>query len=105
MTAASLPPSSRSTGVRLSAAAVMTARPVETPPVNDTKVTPGCATSCRPSSGPGPESTFTTPGGNAAANSASTVSTVSGHVGGTFTTVVLPAASAGPSLVIETATG
>ena len=48
---------------------------------------------------------MTTPGGSAAANSATTRSTVSGHVGGTLTTVVLPAASAGPSFVIATATG
>src|SRR3954452_21322668 len=105
MTAASLPPSSSSAGVRFSAAAAMTARPVATPPVNDTRSVPGWATRRLPSSGLGPDNTLTTPAGNAAANSASTVSTASGHVGGTLTTVVLPAASAGPSFVIETATG
>src|SRR4051812_30289764 len=105
MTAASLPPSSSSTGVRCSAAAAITARPVDTPPVNDTRSTPGCATSRRPRSGCGPDSTLTTPGGSASANSANTCNTVSGQVGGTLTTVVLPAASAGPSFVIATATG
>src|SRR4051794_12188092 len=104
-TAASLPPSSSSTGVSWSAAALMTARPVDVPPVNETRSIPGCATSRRPRSGLGPESTLTTPGGSVAANSASTRSTVNGQVGGTLTTVVLPAASAGPSFVIETATG
>src|SRR3954470_5343946 len=105
MIAASLPPSSSSTGTSRCAAAAMTALPVVTPPVKEMTSTPQCATSALPSSAPGPESRLTTPGGSAAANDVSTVSTVSGTVGGTLTTVVLPAASAGPSFVIETATG
>ena len=41
----------------------MTARPVGTPPVNETMSTPRWATSASPKLGPGPLTAFTTPGG------------------------------------------
>ena len=79
----------------------MTARPVGTPPVNETMSTPGWATRASPSSGPGPLTALTTPGGSASAMAAATASTAPGQVGGAFTTTVFPASSAGSSLVAE----
>src|SRR6185312_906909 len=105
MIAASLPPSSSSTGVSRAAAAAITARPVATPPVRDTTSMPGCVTSACPNSTPGPESMLTTPGGNAAANAAPNFSGVSGHVGGTLSTAVLPADSAEANFIIVTESG
>ena len=86
-------------------AAAMTARPVGTPPVNDTMSTPGWDTSISPSSGPGPLTAFTTPGGRASAIAAATASTAPGQVGGAFTTTVLPASRAGSTLLPSTETG
>src|SRR5580704_16151270 len=86
MIAASLPPSSSTTGRTAPDAAAITARPVGTPPVNDTMSTPGCDTSISPSSGPGPLTAFTTPGGSASASAAAAASTAPGQVGGVFTT-------------------
>ena len=105
MMAASLPPSSSTTGRTAPDAAAITARPVGTPPVNDTMSTPGCDTSISPSSGPGPLTAFTTPGGKASASAAATASTAPGHVGGAFTTTVLPARRAGSTLLPSTDTG
>ena len=79
--AASLPPSSSTTGRTTLEAAAITARPVGTPPVNDTMSTPGCDTSISPSSGPEPLTAFTTPGGKASANAAATASTAPGAGG------------------------
>src|SRR5579863_7396485 len=103
--AASLPPSSSTTGRTARAAAAITARPVGTPPVNDTMSTPGWDTSISPSSGPGPLTAFTTPGGRASAMAAATASTAPGQVGGAFTTTVLPASRAGSTLLPSTDTG
>jgi hypothetical protein len=103
--AASLPPSSSTTGRTALDAAAITARPVGTPPVNDTMSTPGCDTSIAPSSGPGPLTAFTTPGGKASANAAATARTAPGQVGGAFTTTVLPASKAGSTLLPSTDTG
>ena len=103
--AASLPPSSSTTGRTALDAAAITARPVGTPPVNDTMSTPGCDTSISPSSGPGPLTAFTTPGGRASASAAATASTAPGQVGGAFTTTVLPASRAGSTLLPRTDTG
>src|ERR1700761_2510963 len=105
MIAASLPPSSSRIGVSRGAAAAITARPVATPPVSEMTSTPGWVISAWANSVPGPESTFTTPGGSAAANAAPSCSAASGQVGGTLTTVVLPAASADDSLVMVSASG
>src|SRR5271169_4334068 len=103
--AASLPPSSRTTGRTAFDAAAMTARPVGTPPVNDTMSTPGCDTSIPPISGPGPLSAFTTPGGRASASAAATAKTAPGQVGGALITTVFPARRAGKTLLPSTDTG
>jgi hypothetical protein len=105
MMAASLPPSSSNTGVSRGAAAAITARPVATPPVSEMRSMPGWVTSAWASSLPGPASTFTTPGGSAAASAPASSSATSGQVGGTLTTVVLPAVSADVSFVIVSASG
>jgi len=105
MIAASLPPSSSSTGVRRGAAAAITARPVATPPVSEMRSTPGWVTSAWASSAPGPASTFTTPGGSAAASAPASCSAASGQLGGTLITVVLPAVRAEASFVIVSARG
>jgi hypothetical protein len=83
----------------------MTARPVGTPPVNETMSTPGWATRAWPSSGPGPFTAFTTPGGRASARAAATARTAPGQVGGAFTTTVFPVSRAGNSLLPITDTG
>src|SRR6202023_2661538 len=101
----SFPPSSSTTGRVVEAAAAMTACPVATPPVNDTMSTPGWATSAAPSAASGPLTTFSTPGGNVRAMAAATSRTAPGHVGGAFTTTVLPARSAGRILLAMTDTG
>src|ERR1700681_1195009 len=103
--AGSLPPSSSTTGRTAPEAAAITARPVGTAPVNETMETPGCDTSISPSSGPGPLTAFTTPGGNASASAAATASTAPGQVGGAFPTTVFPARSAGSTLLPRTDTG
>src|SRR3954447_22221172 len=103
--AASLPPSSSNSGVSLSAAAAITARPVAGPPVSEMTSIPGCVTNAWPRSMPGADSTFTTPGGSAAANAALNCSAASGTVGGSLTTAVLPAVSADVSFAIITAIG
>src|ERR1700730_9336927 len=105
MIAASLPPSSNNTGVSRGAAAAMTARPVAGPPVSEMRSMPGWVTSAWASSMPGAASTFTTPGGSAAANAAPNSSAASGQVGGSLTTAVLPAVSADDSLVMVSASG
>lgn len=105
MIAASLPPSSSNTGVSRAAAAAMTARPVTTPPVSEIRSTPGWVTNAWARSLPGPASTFTTPGGSAAASAPASCSAASGHVGGILTTAVLPAVRADVSFVIVSASG
>jgi hypothetical protein len=65
----------------------------------------GAVPSACASSMPGAASTFTTPGGSAAANAAPNCSAASGTVGGSLTTAVLPAVSADVSFVIITASG
>ena len=103
--AASLPPSSSTTGRVVAAAAAMTACPVPTPPVNDTMSTPGWPTSAAPRAASGPFTTLSTPGGSTAAMAAATSSTVPGHDGGALTTTVSPASSAGSTLLAMTETG
>ena len=69
--------------------------PVSTEPVSDTMFTSSCSTSAAPTSLP-PVTTLSTPlGRNSAAISAS-LTVVIGVVGAGFSTIVLPAASAGP---------
>src|SRR3954453_9849494 len=61
-----LPPSSRLTRARWSAAPFITSLPVDVAPVNATLSTPGCATSGAPASSPKPVTTLKTPGGKPA---------------------------------------
>ena len=72
MTAADLPPSSRTTGRRRSPQAVAIARPPPRLPVNVTKSTPGCPTRYAPASTP-PLTMLTTPSGRPAAATASAI--------------------------------
>ena len=58
-----LPPSSSATFLTSSAAARMIARPVASPPVNDTRSTSGADTSAAPTLAPAPSTRLTTPAG------------------------------------------
>src|SRR5580692_9612400 len=103
--AASLPPSSSTTGRVVRAAVAITACPVLTPPVKDTMSTPGWPTSAAPRAASGPLTTLRMPGGNASAIAAATSNTVAGQVGGALTTTALPARRAGSALLAITDTG
>ena len=92
---ADLPPSSKVSGVSVSAAAAITSRAVAQPPVNDTLSMPGWRTSASPAAAP-PTTTLSTPGGSPASSASSAKrSAPNGAISGGFTTTVLPAASAG----------
>ena len=94
-TTGALPPSSRCTRLRSSAAARATSVPARTEPVIETIAGTGCLTSSRPVSR-SPVITLKTPGGkNSDAISASS-SVEAGVVSDGLSTTVLPAASAGP---------
>ena len=89
----SLPPSSRLTGVSVSAACAITFFPVATEPVNITTST--SSTSAAPVS-PRPVATLKTPCGSPHSVSISAISSeVSGVTSEGFRTTALPAASAG----------
>ena len=60
---ADLPPSSSVTRLMVPAAPCMIPRPTSVEPVKAILATPGCSTSRRPTTRPGPASTLTTPGG------------------------------------------
>ena len=91
-----LPPSSRWTRFKVSAAVFITVWPVWLEPVRLTIRSSGCSTNACPVS-LSPVITLTTPAGipASAVNSAS-FSVVNGVVGAGFKTTVQPAASAGP---------
>jgi len=95
-TTGALPPSSRWTRLRESAAARMTALPVVTSPVMETIATSGCDERAAPALSPWPVTTFSTPGGSRSAASSARRRAVSGVSSDGFSTTVLPAASAGP---------
>ena len=71
--------------------------PVVTSPVSDTIETFGCATSDAPQCSPSPVITLNTPGGKMSATSSAIFSAVSGVSSLGLSTIVLPAASAGPT--------
>ena len=72
--------------------------PVASPPVNEIRSTPRCATSACPTVPPRPSSRFSTPGGTSASSNSPTSATVDNGVSSLgLMTVVLPAASAGAS--------
>ena len=81
-------------------------RPTAVEPVNATRRTLSWVTSASPTSEPRPVITLTTPGGNSASSSSSAIfSVVSGVVAAGLTTIVLPAISAGASLVPSSVSG
>ena len=102
-----LPPSSIDIRLTVSAALLMTSRPVSTPPVKAILSTRGSATSAAPVVGPSPVTMLTTPGGQIelleAARPAS--SAVSGVCSAGFSTAVHPAASAGASFQAAISSG
>ena len=101
-----LPPSSRVTRLRLSAAACATARPVAVDPVNATLSTPGCPASAAPVSRDSPVTTLNTPGGKpACSNRAAKASVDAGECSEGLTTNVQPAASAGATFQVISSSG
>ncbi len=70
--------------------------PVSTDPVSDTMSTSGCVTSLWPAGSPWPVITLSTPLGKISAASSASFSVVSGVVSAGLSTIVFPAASAGP---------
>jgi len=105
-TCGDLPPSSRVTGFRFSAAACATARPVAVDPVNATLSTPGCPASAAPTSRDWPVTTLTTPGGNpASAISSAKPSVDAGACSDGLITTVQPAARAGASFHVMSSSG
>jgi hypothetical protein len=85
------------TRFNVAAALAITLRPVCVEPVKPFLSMPGCAVIHGPRSSP-PDTTFSTPGGSTSRSSSPTVSVVNGVKGEGFSTTVLPASSAGPSL-------
>src|SRR6185503_19317752 len=65
-------------------------------PVNETMSTSGDVVSASPTSGPGPQTKLTTPGGRTESTMRQSSATAMGSTGAGFTTTVLPQASAGP---------
>ena len=101
-----LPPSSRVTRLRLSAAACATARPVAVEPVNATLSTPLCEASAAPSSRLDPATTLNTPSGKPASCSTwANASVDAGECSDGLTTNVQPAASPGASLKVISSSG
>ena len=101
-----LPPSSRLTRARCSAAPFITSLPVDVAPVNATLSTPGCATSGAPAPSPKPVTTLNTPGGKPASSTSAANSSVdAGACSAGLTTNVHPAASAGASFQLISSTG
>ena len=94
-TCGDLPPSSRVTRLRLSAAACATARPVAVEPVNATLSTPLCPASAAPSSRLEPATTLNTPSGNpASCSTCANASVDAGECSDGLTTNVQPGGQA-----------
>src|SRR5215471_2095096 len=101
-----LPPSSRVTLLRFSAAACATARPVAVEPVKAILSTPGLLASAAPTSLDSPVMTLITPGGNPAwANSSANRSVDTGECSEGLTTTVQPAARAGAIFQVNSSNG
>ena len=99
MMLADLPPSSCATRLTVGAAAVATCTPARVDPVKDTMSTSGCDDSRAPTSGPVPLTMLNTPAGTPAAWQTSANSTPDrGAISDGFSTMVQPAAMAGPTL-------
>ena len=99
-----LPPSSSSTGLIVSAAARITARPVGTLPISATMAMPGCAASAAPTSRP-PGSTLNTPGGSSPPINSASRRADSGACSGGLTMMLLPAASGAAALPAQNMNG
>ncbi len=90
------PPSSRVTFLTVPAASRMISRPTSVEPVKAILPTPGWDASRAPASGPGPGTTFSTPGGRPHSSAIRANSNVdNGVFSSGLTTTLLPAASAG----------
>ena len=101
-----LPPSSRLTFFTVPAAARRISWPVAVSPVNAILPMPGCAAIAAPTTGPGPVTTFRTPGGSPASSAYSARRmAVSGEYEAGLRIAVLPAASAGPTFQLAIITG
>src|SRR3984957_13180148 len=93
-----LPPSSRVTRFKVSAALLTISLPTAALPVKAILSTPGCATSAAPQVSPKPFTILTTPGGKpTSANQFANSSAVRGVCSAGLSTHVQPAASAGAS--------
>src|SRR5450432_2312718 len=93
-----LPPSSRVTRFKVSAALFTINLPTAALPVNAILSTPECATSAAPQVSPNPFTIFTAPGGSpTSSNQFANSSAVSGVCSAGFSTQAQPAASAGAS--------
>src|SRR5262249_28302608 len=80
-------------------ASCMMVRPVAVDPVNDNMFTSQCIASAAPAVVPSPGTTFSTPSGTPASSASS--ASFNAELGASsegFSTIVLPAASAGPNL-------
>ena len=96
---ADLPPSSCDTRFTVSAAALATRMPARVEPVNDIMSTSGWAASAWPTVGPSPLTRLKTPLGTPASCSASAkMMAFNGATSLGFSTMVQPAARAGPTL-------
>ncbi len=99
ITLADLPPSSRATFLTAAPATAAICRPTAVEPVKETRSTPGCSTRAWPAIRPRPVTRLKTPAGIPASWTASAKSwAVSGVSSAGFSTIVQPAASAGPTL-------
>src|SRR5262249_58715438 len=106
----SLPPSSNVTCLKSLAADCITRLPVSVAPVKPIFRTVGLTSSSSPTTLPGPVTTLRTPFGPPPSTIALSINSqqrrsVSGVVPAGFTTTVLPASSAGPSLLPISETG
>ena len=92
------------TGLRVSAAAFITARPVGTEPMSAIMATSRCVVSDDPASRP-PGTTLKTPGGRRPPISSASRSAESGACSGGFITTVLPVATGAPILPAQNMNG
>jgi hypothetical protein len=99
-----LPPSSSITGLSVSEAAFMTARPVGTLPMSAIMATPGWDERAEPASRP-PGTTLNTPGGSTPSISSASRSEESGACSGGFMMTVLPVASGAADLPAQNMKG
>ena len=101
-----LPPSSSATGISFCAAIDAMRLPLAVPPVNETILTPGCATSAAPATAPVPGRTFNSPAGSPASSAMRPSSSAGEEVSSDgFRITALPAASAGATFCASIVNG